>query len=421
MEVFVARQPIFSACEEVYGYELLYRSSNGNFFPDIDGDRATAEVIINSFLNIGMDELAKGKPCFVNFTENLLKLKLPTYFKPGEIVVEILETVEPSLELLGIVRDLKEQGYTIALDDFSLNENNPYFYSLLQDVDIIKVDFRQTSLVERRKIEKLAREQGIFLLAEKIETRDEFKQASESGYHYFQGYFFAEPVIVTTKDVPAYFYSYYQILQDLSRPEPSVHKISELISQDLSLSYKLLKLINSAAYRPTKKIHSIRQAVVLLGFIEINKWISIMLVRDTFDKKNGPAHELVSLSLIRAKSCELLSQLIRKNGPSSAYFITGLYSLMDALLKMPIEKVLSGLPLDDAICDALKGVQNYLKDVLDLSIAIEKGEWQEFERICGNFGIKPSEVLAAYQVAIDWGRHVLHIETDAVDVGVVRH
>jgi EAL and modified HD-GYP domain-containing signal transduction protein len=411
MEVFIARQPIFTKNEEVFGYELLYRNNLENQFPNINGDEATADVLINVFLNIGFEELAKGKPCFINFTEKLLQLKLPTYFKPNEVVVEILETVELSLELLEICRELKALGYRIALDDFIFNDQNIYFYALMRYVDIIKVDFRSTTPAMREKIEKMAMKAKIKLLAEKIETREEFKQANLYGYHYFQGYFFSEPIIVSTNDVPTYFYSYYQIVRALSEPEPNVETISKLIEQDLSLSYKLLKLINSPEFRLTQKIKSIRQAVVLLGFVEINKWMSVIAVRGTTGSHNEFSKEIVSISLTRAKTCELFSQL-KEAVPTSAYFIVGLYSLMDTLLNMSMEKVLSTLPLDEKICDALLGKENHLRDILKLCIEVEKGNWQNTRNVCTQLGIKEEFVCSSYQKALKWSHEIMLIETE---------
>ncbi|MGG5253952.1 EAL and HDOD domain-containing protein [Neobacillus sp. SM06] len=416
MEVFVAKQPIFTLNERVYAYEILYRNNGENHFPDIDGDDATADVIINSFLNIGIDELSNGKPCFINFTEKLLKRKLPTMFKPKEIVVEILENVEPSLELLEVCQELKAMGYTIALDDFVMNEKNPFFYALIRYVDIIKVDFRQSSSLERRNIEKLAKSAGIQLLAEKIETREEYKQACLAGYHYFQGYFFAEPVLVSSKVVPTYFYTYYEIMRHLSGSEPNPKIISKLIEQDLSLSYKLLKLINSPGLRPKQKIKSIHQAVILLGFTEMKKWISILSVRETIEKRNDAVKEMIALALVRAKCCELLSPFHKKDVPAASYFITGLYSLMDALLKLPMEKIVSELPLDDRICDALTGKQNELKDILDIAIVVEKGDWQKLSAACLHFEIKETDVLASYQKALNWSNQILRVETDPVEL-----
>ncbi|MDP4163252.1 MAG: HDOD domain-containing protein [Bacillota bacterium] len=410
MEVFVARQPIFTEKEEIFAYELLYRNNHINHFPQIDGDKATADVIINSFLNIGIDELSNGKPCFINFTENLLKLKLPTFFRPRDIVVEILETVEPGPELIELCRELKEAGYQIALDDFILNEHNKYSEEIMEYIDIIKVDFRTTKPDMRKKIEAMGKKKNIKLLAEKIETRDEFSEASQSGYNYFQGYFFSEPVIISTKDVPVYFNSYYEIISHLSASEPNIDTITRLIEQDLSLSYKLLKLINSPAYRPRQKINSIRQAIVLLGLIEIQKWIYVLAVRDTAGVKRELSKEMVSMSLTRAKTCELIAVYQNKTSKASSYFMTGMFSFMDSLLNLPMDKVLIDLPLQEDICEALKGANNDLKSVLDLTISIEKGQWEETTVHCLQLSIPEEIAFEYYHTSISWMKQLIEME-----------
>jgi c-di-GMP-related signal transduction protein len=409
MEVFVARQPVFTDKKEVFGYELLYRNDLENKFPVIDGDKATAEVIINSFLNIGIDKISNGKPCFLNFTEKLLQLKLPTYFKPNEIVVEILETVEHNQELLQICKDLKGYGYRIALDDFIWNEQDQFTFSLFPYVDIIKVDFQNTTIPNREKIEKIAKTFNIKLLAEKIETFQEFNQAVLRGYQYFQGYFFAKPTIVSTVDIPAYFHSYMEIINNLSSKEPRIDIIASWIEKDLSLSYKLLKLINSPAFRPRQKIKSIRQAIVMLGLIEIQKWIYVLAVRDMSDLKQGFSNELITISLTRAKMCEFLVGE-KQDATNSPYFLTGMFSLMDALLNITMEKVLSTLPLHEDICDALKGKANHLKEMLDLAIAVEKGNWEGTNEICSKLGMDGNIVLGNYQKALVWSTNLMKME-----------
>jgi c-di-GMP-related signal transduction protein len=409
MEVFVARQPIFTNNKEVFGYELLYRNNQENNFSDINGDEATADVIINSFLNIGIDEISNGKPCFLNFTEKLLQLKLPTYFNPKEIVVEILETIEPSLELLKICKELKGLGYQIALDDFVLDEQNPYTFALFRFVDILKVDFRKTTLIMREKIEKIAKECKIKLLAEKIETRMEFNQANLKGYEYFQGYFFAEPAIVSTKDIPTYFHSYLEIINTLSGAEPRIDRIAKWIEQDLSLSYKLLKLINSPAFRPKQKIRSIQQAIVMLGLKEIQKWIYVLAIRDLSVRKQGFSNELITISLTRAKMCELLVRG-KKESSNSPYFLTGMFSLMDSLLNTSMETVLNTLPLHEDIADALSGKQNHLRDMLDLAIAVEKGNWEDVSEICQKLGIIEKVVFSDYFQSLAWSTNLMKMD-----------
>ena len=220
MNVFVARQPIFNRGEQSVAYELLYRKSEVNSYTHIDGDEATADVIINGFFNIGVEELSEGKKCFINFTENLLNLKLPTYFEPESIVVEILEDIPINKELVSICQELKELGYTIALDDFAIQESYELLPELLKYIDIIKIDFLQTSLYDRRRMITRYKSHQVSFLAEKVETREEFELALKDGFDLFQGYFFSKPDVLSAQDIPAYFQTHYQISEELSKRSP---------------------------------------------------------------------------------------------------------------------------------------------------------------------------------------------------------
>ncbi|MEL3974677.1 HDOD domain-containing protein [Rossellomorea oryzaecorticis] len=407
MEVFVARQPIFDVNEEKAAYELLYRHNQLNMFPNIDGDTATADVIINSFLNIGIDALSSGKPCFINFTENLLKLRVPTYFNPREIVVEVLESVEPSKGVVDICLELKKLGYKIALDDFIFNESNPFCKELMKAADFVKVDFQSTTEEMRSRIEVLSNLLGYKLIAEKVETELEYQEARHKGYHFFQGYFFSKPKIIASHDVPVYFHSYYSIIQSLEMSEPSIDVISGLIQQDLSLSYKLLKLINSPAYRPKHKIHSIRQAIVLLGLMEIKRWIYVLAVREQVAYREKLENEVITLCLTRAKMCELTAEKIKGTKNTSSYFLTGMFSLMDTILSVPMMKILDDLPLNDEICDALTGKSNELKDMLELVISAEKGDWIDLEKKMRSLNLSEQNISESYQQACQWAEELL--------------
>ncbi|HHY73320.1 MAG TPA: EAL domain-containing protein [Bacillus bacterium] len=410
MKVFVARQPIFNEKEDIFAYELLYRSNTENQFPNIDGDQATADVIINSFINIGIQELSNGKPCFINFTENLLQLRLPTYFQPMEIVVEILESVTPSIEVIEICKELKELGYQIALDDFVFDEENPHFYEYVKYADIIKVDFLCSTEESRAKIEKMAKTLKLKLLAEKVETRKEFEQAKARGYDYFQGYFFSKPTIVSNYDIPSHFHSHLEIINNLSRVEPEVDVIARLIERDLSLSYKLLKLINTLAFRRRNKIHSISQAVVLLGFIELEKWLYVLAVRDSTNQKSELSNEIVRTCLTRAKTCEAIEKLRNHYTPTTGYFMMGMFSLMDSLLGVPMDKLLKKLPLSDDICNALNGEDNDYKQVLDLVIDVEKGNWGAVAEKCKYYQIDENELFTCYKESLNWSNEIIVLE-----------
>lgn len=404
MEVFVARQPILTSNEEVIAYELLYRGSNDNVFPNIDGDRATTEVIINSFLNIGMQDLSEGKKCFINFTGALLKSKLPTFFNPSSIVVEILENVEINEELIVICKDLKQLGYTIALDDFKVQESAKLLPLLLNYIDIIKVDFMQTSKEEILTIVNKYRSSNIQLLAEKVETRDEFIYAKKIGYTLFQGYFFSKPIIISSHDVPMYLKTYYHILAEISKTDPNIDVISSDIEHDLSLSYKLLKLINSPAFRPINKITSIKQAIVLLGLNELKKWIYVLSLKNIKNVKDTKMDEVIKMSLVRAKLCEQLA-IQTGNRLSAPYMLTGLFSLIDTLLHRDLKDVLNELPLSEEIQDALLGKDNNLNKVLSWALQIEQADW-DLEGI----ELSKEEINRYYVLAIDWAAQLMEFD-----------
>lgn len=402
MNVFVARQPIFNRGEQSVAYELLYRKSEVNSYTHIDGDEATADVIINGFFNIGVEELSEGKKCFINFTENLLNLKLPTYFEPESIVVEILEDIPINKELVSICQELKELGYTIALDDFAIQESYELLPELLKYIDIIKIDFLQTSLYDRRRMITRYKSHQVSFLAEKVETREEFELALKDGFDLFQGYFFSKPDVLSAQDVPAYFQTHYQISEELSRSEPNINDIASKIEQDVALSYKLLRLINTAAFFTRNKINSIKHALVFIGLKEFKKWIYVLTIKQIDHEKNTGQEEVIKLSLIRAHLCEQLSQKIGKNDPSP-YLLAGMFSLIDNLLHCSIDDALQKLPLSDEIKDAINGKDNEIGKVLNWTIQIEKCNWN-----LSDLPLTANEISECYRNAIQWSNLLLY-------------
>jgi len=407
MKVFVARQPILDRENKIIAYELLYRNDYlFNAYDHTNGDQATADVIINTFFNIGSNHATNDRKCFINFTENLLKLRIPTYFPKEKIVIEILEDVNPTGEVLQVCQELKNEGYTIALDDFKLDGINHQAAKFLPYTDIIKVDFQSTSVEERKEIIRESKKRNIEILAEKIETFEEYLIALKEGFNYFQGYYFSKPIILSTYDIPENFQTYFLILNELKLPNPNIQKLSSIIEADLSLSYKLLKMINSPLYGTINKVKSIQQAIVLLGLKEIEKWIFVLTIRETKEKSHIH-QDLIYLSLIRAKFCELFASKFGQEENKSSYFITGLFSLIDALLHRPMEKILEGLPLEDEIKLALLDYDNEYKRPLKMIKQIERAEWTELST--GNTDIKKlEEVLSTiYVEAIQWTNQYL--------------
>lgn len=410
MDIYVARQPIFDINDKTVAYELLYRSSTVNNYQHTNGDQATTDVIVNSFLNIGIKELSNGKPCFINFTEKLLKLGVPSYFNPLSIVVEILETVELNEEILNICKELKAHGYTIALDDFFVSQWNDLTIQLLNYIDIIKIDFRSTSRSDRQEMIRFIKDRNIQFLAEKVETIEEYLQAKEDGFVYFQGFYFSKPVILNSYDIPSYYHSYFQILKEIESPEPDLEKIKDVIEKDISLSYKLLRLINNPVFRPRNEVSSIKQAIILLGLNEIKKWIYVLAIRGVEKWTDGGSkeREIIELSLKRGKLGELIGKKVGREVLASKYFLLGMFSLMDSLLHHPMDTLLEDLPLSNELKDALSGEKNDEYAMLQFLKDIEHAFLENQELMFNPTSMPKEELFRLYAEASDWANKVLN-------------
>ncbi|UOQ45230.1 EAL domain-containing protein [Halobacillus salinarum] len=406
MEVFVARQPILQLNEEVFGYELLYRSSKENKFTYIDANRATSEVLMNSFTTIGLEKLSQNKPCFVNFTEELLLKQVPEYFDPGQLVVEILEDVSYSRDLVRVCRKLKQLGFLIALDDV-VSVRDTDMVELLNYVDIIKVDIQITREIDRQEIIQAANNLGITLLAEKVETREEHQQCVEEGFELFQGYFYSKPVVLSSVDMPFFSSTYFEMIKELSVPTDliNIDKITELFEKDLALTYKLLRLINSSAKNVSIPIQSIRQAVMMLGTDALKKWLYVLSVQSAPNMPKGSQHVMKS-SLQRAKMCEQVAIKLGLEHNSEGYFLIGFISLIDVITKKPIHEVTEMLPLDNEIKEALNKKQNSYRYVLDLVIAMERADFEGLEQMLYRKSLSYHELFEIYGQSISWSDHL---------------
>ena len=394
LDAFVARQPIFNRNNKVVAYEILFRSSHENLYSNNDGDKATLDVIINTISTIGIDVVTSGKKAFINFTDKLLKDGTATIISPQIVTVEILEDVEPTDEIIMACKELKRLGYTLALDDFIFDEK---YKTLIELADIIKVDFKLTKGEERKKVFELVNSKKVKFLAEKIEDLQEFEEAVAYGYSFFQGYYFSKPIIISAKEIPSYKFVGLKILQELNKSDIDIKKLEKFILRDVSLSYKLLRLINSTAFGLKNKVSSIKYAISLLGEIQIIKWLYIILIKDIGKDKND---ELLNNSLIRAKFLELLS----KKTESAAYdaYITGMLSLMDTILGRPIDEIVRELYLSIEVNNALLGGDSKLGSLLKLAVCYEKAEWDKVIGYSSELSINSGEVTEAYIQAIKW-------------------
>lgn len=396
MEVFVARQPIFDVQQKVYAYELLYRVGSENHFNQSEGDYATAEVIANSFLLIGIEALTGGKRAFINFTKNLLESEIAANLPRDLIAIELLEDIEPNEEAINACKHLKQLGYMVVLDDFIYDDR---YKPLIELADIIKVDFLKTSITEQRDIVRRIGSTKVKFLAEKVETRETFEQAREMGYDYFQGYFFAKPEILKGTDVPSYKLNYLEILRETNETEPDFGRIEFNIRRDISLSFKLLKYINSASYGLRNRIYSIRQALVLLGIDEIKKWIALVALKVMSE---GKPDEIIRSSIIRARFGELLAPKVGFANLSSEMFLMGLFSMIDALIDKPMDEIVNDLPISEDIKGALLGRPVLHREIYELILYYEKGDWNSFSDCAKKLQLEVNDVPEAFVKSIEW-------------------
>jgi EAL and modified HD-GYP domain-containing signal transduction protein len=399
---FIARQPIFDRSEQVYGYELLFRSGPENRYSAQDGDAATLDVVDN-FLTASTRTLTAGRKAFINCTRQFLVKEYATLLPKEQVIIEILEPIEPDTEVLAACRKLKASGYAIALDDFVYAEK---FQPFVDFANIIKIDFQLTSPSERQQaVPKFAR-RGLELLAEKVETRAEFAEARSSGYSYFQGYFFCKPQIVPTRHIPAYKLHYLRLLQAINKPELDREEVAALIDREVSLCYKLLRLLNSPLFGFLSEIRSTRHALALLGDHEVRKWASVAAVLGIAGNK---PHELVLTSLTRGRCCELLATKRCTRQEEQSMFLLGVFSLMEALLGRPISEAISEIALPDPVRAAILGRPNRYWKILELVKAIEGGKWSEVSELVVALREEESQLANAYVEAVDWAQNVFKV------------
>jgi len=396
MEVFVARQPIFTKKLKIYGYELLFREDMTNVFPGTEGNEATSKLISDSFFNIGAESITGGKRAFVNFTQELLVRKIPMMFPKEKVTIEVLEDVQPIDEVIAACREMSSAGYQIALDDFLYR---PDLDPLLALSKLIKIDCAATSRNQREEIFSLLEAYPVKFVAEKIETYEDFQEAAEMNFHYFQGFFFSKPQVFRSKDISPQKMNMLRIMAETNKEDFEFRKIEEMISRDVSLSYKLLSYINSPYFRRLCEISSIKQAVVLLGEQGIRQFISLIALTNLASEK---PNELIRSSIVRARFCELLGKSCNHHLDTSGLFTLGLFSLIDAILDDTMDRIMERLPLSRTIKSALIEGAGDLATFLNLVSAYEMGRWLRVSEAAGKLGV-PEEVIPGHYIdAVGW-------------------
>jgi len=400
--MYIARQPIFKANLEVYGYELLYRSGNkNNSYDGKDATVATASVLAGLY-EAGIEEITNKKKAFINFDAHFLNEDLPDFIDSGSMVIEVLEDVIVDEALVDRISFLKKKGYQIALDDFVESYSA---YPLVPLADIIKFDLLLTPLESIRTTVNLALSQNKVLLAEKIESEDVFRKAREMGFTLFQGFFFSKPAIIEkSASKLASNSQYLLLLLELKNEEPSYQKMAEIIERDVNLAYRLMRVIKSRS--GDDLVYSIKRALTYLGLNEIERWISILMIQDLGSDK---PKELTTLSLLRSNFAEAICRHSSLKSVKHEASMMGLFSTLDAMLGLEMEDALADIALPEDVKSALCDSIGVLAPIYNLILAYEQADFEKAEKIAKKMKLSSEKLQNDYLVAVKWANEMTRL------------
>jgi c-di-GMP phosphodiesterase len=385
-EVFVARQPIFDRGLKVAGYELLFRGGPTRQAFVVNPEGATASVVLNSFTEIGLDRIVGANPAWVNVTREFVLSGLAETVPPGQIVYEIVEDQAIDDDFIAVLAQLKQAGYQLALDDFEYGvEAEP----LLEFVDIVKLDLLALGRDRLAEHVALLRPYGVSIVAEKLETHADHAYCAELGCDLFQGFFFREPELLSDLGIAANRSSLLNVVAALQNPDVDLPELERLIGHDVTLSFRLLRYINSAFFGLLCEVRSIGQALALLGVENLRRWATLSVL---ISIENKPP-ELMLTALIRARFCELAGQRLALASPGEL-FTLGLFSVIDALMDSPMAAVLESIPFPPDMTQALIAHHGDKGRVLECVIALETGDFDRARSVLYCSGQLYLEALA---------------------------
>ena len=370
-KVLIGRQAIFDAQLQVVGYELLYRSSQMNAATFSDGDTVTARVMLDAYLEIGLEKLVGPHLAFINLTTKFVRDQLCENLPKDQVVLEILEDIPMEDSVLEGMARLSSLGYTLALDDFTYDET---LRPMVERSQIVKLDVMALGMEGLAEQVAQLRQFKVKLLAEKVETQEQFEFCKNLEFEYYQGYFFCKPVIVEGARIPPNQIAVLTLLARLQNPEAEMGEIEEIIRKDISLSYKVLRYVNSAFFSLSKKVDSIRQAACLVGLARLKTWATLLVMAGL---ENKPL-ELLMVALVRGKMCEELALTLKETN-ADEFFTVGLFSVLDALLDKPMEEVLAIVDLSQPVRSALIEQSGKMGDVLECVLGYERGDWEAIQ------------------------------------------
>jgi EAL and modified HD-GYP domain-containing signal transduction protein len=393
LDVFVARQPIFNKDLGVYAYELLFRSGDqANHAVILGGDSATAQVVLNAFMEIGLTNLVGEHKAFLNFTEGFLLRENIPLFPRAQLVIEVLETVKPTPAVVKAVEHLRGLGYTIALDDFFYTDE---YKPLVALADIIKIDILDVGAKNlANHIRSIrATNERVRLLAEKVETREQFEYCKGLGMDYFQGYFFAKPQIIKGQRLPSNKMAILNLLASVYDPNIDMGDLAAIVGRDVGLSHKLLSFVKTYPGNQDIQINSIKDAVLRFGLQKLQSWVSVLVLSGMDDKPS----ELFNTALLRARFMELLAEK-GKCAMRDTFFMVGLFSCLDALMDTAMVDALGAITISDEAKVALTRNEGVMGEALTCALAIERGDTAKTVFLDINSG----DISSIYMQAMVW-------------------
>jgi c-di-GMP-related signal transduction protein len=389
---YMARQPILDLHGNVHAYELLFRNGLTNAFQG-DIETATYTTVDNAVM-FGLEYLTAGHTAFINCTGKILLEELPKVLPPAMTVIELLETVEPTPELIEVCRQLKSLGFRIALDDFIWE---PRLAPLVQLANYIKVDLFQLDHEERLKLMKELPRNSATMVAEKVETQEEYRLAREEGFKLFQGYYFCRPEMMAKRSIPANTRFHLEILQQLLNDPLDLKRLVPLVESDTSLAYRLLRLVNSAGFGIRREVQSIHSALVIVGDDAFRRIATLAIASQL--NASRPA-EILHTALVRARFCEMAAPLCQLN--STEQYLLGMMSLFPAMLQVPIDQIAPMLPLRQEIRESLSGMAHRERLALTWLESHERGDWPASDKIVKDQGLESEPLILIYGEAARW-------------------
>ena len=389
-EIYFARQPIYNRDFQVEGYELFYRQAGAESAQFLDAEIATSQVVLNTVTEVGLDRIVGPHKAFINIARDFVVGGYLEMFALPQLVFEAVADIVVDEPLLRSLRQLRQQGCRFVLDDYTDNEA---YRALLEIADYVKIDMLVTPEEEVRRVVPLLRQRGVALIAERIETQSILELCQTLKFDFFQGYHFSQPKMLKFRGVPANQLAILQLVSKLHEPEIDLKAIESLIRQDVSLSYKLLRYINSAYFNLSRRIDSIQRAIILLGTKNIRSWATLISLANIDHHRS----DLITVALERAKMCELLAEAVGLKHKESGYTV-GLLSVLDAMTQAPMELILAALPLDEEINEALLQHKGMLGRILACALAYERCDWEALDKL--ELELEPSQINDAYMTAL---------------------